>query len=961
MMPTSAWAQTGSGIIAGGVRDATGAVLPGVTVEASSPALIEKVRSVVTDGEGQYKIVELRPGTYTVTFTLTGFNTVRREGIEITTGFTASVNAELKVGEVSVTIDVSGQSPVGDVHNSRQQVIVSREVADTVPTGKQYQNMAELIPGMVTGQGQTISQDVGGLSGQSFMSVAIHGGRQTDQRLEVSGMSVITWTRPDTTTLTLSDGNFEEYVIDTAAKSAESQTGGVRINMIPRQGGNTFNGALFANVAVVDWQADNLSDELKQKGLKDPNKLKSLWSINPTFGGPIKKDKLWFFAGFGYNRVDQYVAGLYLTKDPTVWGYVPDVAQQAVSDEYEHDETVHLTWQATPRNKITAYYAHGFSCHCHALVGSPVAGPARAPEASILAKIPTNLYQATWTSPFNSRLLFEAGAAYVVQNFSDRNQPESVAPRIVDTGINLSYRAGDVNFDAHVPLWTSRGSVNYVTGSHALKVGYNWVAGSYQNTSYLVGNTIFTALNDVPTQVEYRGTPVPTNNRVRPDLGIFAEDLWTLNRLTMKLGLRFDYFRADYPDQTVAPTQYVPTTRNFPGLEAVSWKDLNPRLGVAYDLFGNGKTALKASANRYVSGEGTGRASTINPIASNNSMIRRWTDNGDRIVQGDPFNPAENGELGASNNLNFGKPVISFRYDPDWAFGFAKRPYNWEFSTGVQHELITRMSVSASYFRRIYGNFDVTDNLSVGPADYDGYCVTAPADARLPGSGQQVCGLFDLKKEKVGQINRIGTGASKFGNQYEHWSGVDLTMNARLPKVVLQGGVAIGKQMTDNCDVLPKIDSPDARFCHIDYAFLTQVKFLGSYTLPWDVQVAATFQSIPGPQILASGTYTNAQIQPSLGRPLSSGSTATVSLVEPGTLYVERLNQVDLRFTKIFRAGIARFRGMVDLYNVFNDNTVLKQSDAYGATIGPATGSAWQVPQAIIPGRVVKFGVQVNF
>ena len=144
MMPTSAWAQTGSGIIAGGVRDATGAVLPGVTVEASSPALIEKVRSVVTDGEGQYKIVELRPGTYTVTFTLTGFNTVRREGIEITTGFTASVNAELKVGEVSVTIDVSGQSPVVDVQNSRQQVIVSREVADTVPTGKQYQNMAAL-------------------------------------------------------------------------------------------------------------------------------------------------------------------------------------------------------------------------------------------------------------------------------------------------------------------------------------------------------------------------------------------------------------------------------------------------------------------------------------------------------------------------------------------------------------------------------------------------------------------------------------------------------------------------------------------------------------------------------------------------------------------------------------------------------------------------------------------------
>jgi hypothetical protein len=965
MIPALASAQTGSGIIAGVVRDATGAVLPGVTVEARSPALIEKVRAVVTDGEGQYKIVELRPGTYSVTFTLAGFSTVRREGIELTTGFTAAVNADLRVGDISETITVSGQSPVVDIQNTREQRVMTREIVDTVPTGKQFQNLAVLIPGIVTGQvvGSTVTQDVGGQSGQSFMTMAIHGGKQTDQRIELDGMSMSVWTRADSSIVVLSDGNFEEYVIDVAAKSAESSSGGVRINMIPRQGGNTFRGSFFGNFTATGLQSSNLTDELRQRGLADSNRLKALWNVNPTLGGPIRKDKLWFFAGFGYNRVDQYVAGQYLSKDPTAWDYAPDLTRQAVNDQYSHDVSVRLTWQATPRNKVTAYYSDNYSCNCHALISNyGQLTPPNTSEASVRAHLPSQLYQATWSSPITNRVLIEGGASYVLQDVNDGPRPESVAARIVDTGINLSYRAAEVNFRGLAPVYGSRGSVTYVTGSHAMKAGFNLVGGELRNDTNLVGDRIFTALNGVPTTVEYRGTPVRVINRVRPDLGIFAEDQWTLKRLTMNAGLRFDYFRSDYPDQSVPPAQFVRETRSFPGLEAVKWKDLNPRLGVSYDLFGSGKTALKASANRYVSAEGVTRATTINPISNNNNNVRQWTDaNGDRTVQGDPFNLAANGELGPSNNLNFGKPVITYRYDPDWAFGFGERQYNWEFLAGVQHELVPRMSVNAAFFRRIYGSFAVTDNLAVGPADYDPYCVTAPVDARLPVSGQQICGLFDLKPGKVGQIDRIGTGTKPFGNQYEHWSGIDLTVNARLSNVLLQGGVSTGKAMTDNCDVLPKVDSPDARFCHVDYPFLTQLKFLGSYTMPWGVRVSGTFQSVPGPEVLARGTFTNAQIAPSLGRPLSSGSTATISLVENGTLYVERMNQVDLRFSKIFRAGERRLEAMVDLYNALNDNTVLKQSDIYGATTGPTTGFAWQVPQAIMPGRVVKFGVQVNF
>jgi hypothetical protein len=227
-------------------------------------------------------------------------------------------------------------------------------------------------------------------------------------------------------------------------------------------------------------------------------------------------------------------------------------------------------------------------------------------------------------------------------------------------------------------------------------------------------------------------------------------------------------------------------------------------------------------------------------------------------------------------------------------------------------------------------------------------------------------------------VSNIGTGADKFGKVWEHWNGVDVTMNARLAKVLLQGGVSTGKTAADNCDVVTRnpdvvVSAPPASpmftsgpststaFCHVEEPFLTQVKLLGSYTLPLDIQIAATFQSAPGPQIVATGTYTSAQIAPTLGRPLSSASTASINMLAPGTLYADRLNQIDLRFTKIVRVGGARIQGMVDLFNALNGNTVLALSNAYGATIGASQGSAWQVPQGILPGRIVKFGAQINF
>jgi hypothetical protein len=978
--PAVASAQTDAGSIAGTVRDSTGSVLPGVTVEASSPVLIERVRTVQTNGEGQYKIIELRPGTYTVSFTLQGFNAVRREGIELTSGFTATINADLKVGNVSETITVTGESPLIDVQNTKQQVVLTRDVIDAVPTGKSFQNLGVLIPGIVGGQvvGSTVSQDVGGQSGQNFMTMAIHGGRQTDQRIEVDGMSMSAWTRPDSSAVMFTDGNFQEYAIDVAGKSAESETGGVRINMIPREGGNTFKGSLFANFGSSRLQSSNITDELRQKGLGAANRLKSLWSINPTIGGPIAQNRLWFFGTFTYQVADQYVANSYINKNPTAWLFEPDLTQQAIDDQYARDVSGRVTWQVTPRNKVTGYYSYNFACHCHFLIGPALAGTPVTSDGSVFLHIPNYVHQATWSSPVTSRLLFEAGGSYILEDQQFNPRPESTAPRINDTGFNISYRANASNMGAYTPVYGGRGSASYVTGSHALKVGFNLIMGEYENTNRLVGNLQYTALNGVPQSVEYRGTPVVAVNRVRPNLGLFAQEQWSMKRLTVNAGLRLDYFRADFPDQNVPATQFVPVPRSFPGQEAVNWKDLNPRFGIAYDLFGNGKTAVKASANRYVIGEGIGRASSLNPILSNNTMLRTWTDsNNDRIVQGDPLNPALNLELGPSMNLNFGKPVTGIRYDPEWAKGFGKRPYNWEFSGGVQQQLLPRLSVGLSYFRRIYGNFSVQDNLAVTAADFDPYCVTIPTDPRLSSSGQRLCGLFDRALAKVGLTDSYVTAASNYGEQLDHWNGVDITMSARMAKLLLQGGVSTGKTVTDNCEIVTKFPqvsvasaagSPalassiatSTEFCHAETPFLSQVKLLSAYTLPLGIQLSGTFQSVPGQQITASSTYTRAQITPELGRQLSTAS-ATINLLAPGLLYGERLNQIDLRFTKSFTRKERRLQANIDLYNALNGNTVLTLSNTYGATTGAATGSAWQVPQAILPGRIVKFGLQLNF
>src|SRR5215471_6786336 len=304
LVPASARAQSA---IAGLVKDTTGAVLPGVTVEVSSPALIEKVRSATTDAQGQYKILDLRPGTYSVTFSLPGFATVKREGVELPTNFTATINSELRVGAVEETVTVSGASPVVDVQQAVTQQVLPQQLLDAVPTGgRNIQSVGATLVGVTQSQ-----PDVGGAQGMQQTYLAAHGSDPKDNYIMVDGIRLNGIEGDGAIQQYFNEGMFSEMSYQTAGISAESSGGGVRLNMIPKDGGNTLKGDVFFSATGQSLQADPLPTDLVGKGLKAGNSLNNIHDLNISAGGPIKVSKIWFFGSMRHWAVNQTVANAF--------------------------------------------------------------------------------------------------------------------------------------------------------------------------------------------------------------------------------------------------------------------------------------------------------------------------------------------------------------------------------------------------------------------------------------------------------------------------------------------------------------------------------------------------------------------------------------------------------------------------------------------------------------------------
>ena len=991
LLAPSAWAQA----ISGSVTDNTGGILPGVTVTAASPVLIEQQRVAITDSSGLYTIVDLRPGAYTVTFSLPGFSTVIREGIELTTGFTANIDGVLAVGGIEETITVTGATPVVDVQNVRRQQVVTRELLEALPIStKHVNNLVTLTPGF------TGLADVGGRY-SSQVGGTYHGKFGT--KVSMDGMVVEN--SNGNSSYQINAAIIEEMVLQTSGISAETNADGPALNVIPKEGGNDFTVDLAGFFANDSMEGDNLTPELQERGVREANKTLKLFDESVSIGGPIMRDRVWFFfAGrsWGFSRK---VAGVYWnqstypgappTGQPTfltppgaerkVVNFVPYVDRE--DDRYSgrlewYDSYLgRVTWQATDRQKFNLMVDRQEGCNC----GSTVASSMQEYQNGYRFD-PNTLFQLNYTNALTSRLLLEAGGTFANSQWNTFFMPgverDHIYIRDFGTGVRYGassfFRGDPNNTDRH----SQRFSVSYVTGSHNFKTGVHveeLIADTYHRQN---GNVHYSFRNGVPINLIQWATPHIERSRIMPDLGIYAQDQWVMDKLTLNLGVRFDWLRGHVPaqDQPEPPHDgawpgdprtnpwFPPGTRVFDRVDnAPNWKDFSPRLGLAYDVFGDGRTAVKASLSRYVGKMGTFMTQLNNPInTSVNSASRAWNDaNGDYVPDCDLGNFGPNGECGPINNSNFGKNnPNAIQWDPELLNGGnGRRDYNWDMSLELQQEVRDGFSVTAGLYQNTGGYYEqrwsktrVTDNLAVTPEDYDPFCITAPLDQRLPGGGgNEICGFYDVKPEKFGQVDDYRTLREPYGDDHRLNQFLGLTFDARLQNGIrFGGGFDSGRSIEDRCFV---VDSPqELLHCRVEtpWSAQTQLKLNGVIPLPYDVNFSATYQNLSGEAILGNYAASNAEVRGSLGRDLAGGnSSVTVPLFAPDTLFLDRIDRLDIRVSKIIRTERFRIQINLDAYNALNASHIRSVAQFYG--------SRFLEPNTIMDARLVEIGGSISF
>jgi hypothetical protein len=1012
-MPAAVHAQAS---IVGTVKDASGAVLPGVTVEASSPALIEKTRSVVTNTVGQFSIENLRPGIYTVTFSLTGFSTVKREGIELAGTFIATLNADLKVGGVSETITVSGEAPTVDVTSARTETTLSGDTVANIPTSRLYSAYTQLIPAL-----NVQGNDVGGSQGNVFSVFQIHGGRRNEGQVLVDGMSG-GYQGMGVSSYVPEVGNSQEVVFSLSGGLGEATTGGPQMNIIGKQGGNIFSGSFFISGSGSALVGSNVTPELQAQGLTVPLVPLKLWDVNPSYGGPIIRDKLWFFGTYRYQMNRQSVASMWVNKnagDPNAWTYAPDFNQQAVDDGTWNNGSLRLTWQATPRNKIQAWTDIQYIClHCiegGSSSGLTFTGAVASPEAlQRNENHPNQMTQISWTSPVTSKLLLEANAQlgpYFWWGSRQKDPFDATLIPVQDDNLSILTPSGNtVTFAAPNGLnyrsvyWTGhsgftnilQGSASYVTGSHSAKFGIRYHNNdavypiNYYNDSQLKYN--FQA--GVPYQLTMYADQAAHQEQSQSIFVMYAQDRWQLGRLSIQAGLRFEHLGDHFPQQQIGPNIFMPTAAIFPAQNGpLNQKDLQPRFGGSFDVFGNGKTALKGFVGRYVTTTNTVNEWLFYSPAGNGQFIssttRPWTDSNHNYVPDcNLLDPAANGECGPMANPLFGKSVNNLTIDPSTTSGWNTREYSWDTSIGINQQIAPRVSVEVDYIHRTWGNLQATVNRALTPADFDPFVYNVPQDPRLPGGGGYALTFYDIKPDKFGIYDNYQTFADNVGGAYNKFNGVDFTVNARLHQLTIQGGTSSGNVIEDDCGVaaahpdvyisglgwggslnffnqfIPSIGQWPQSFCHRESGWLTNVKGLASYTMPKvDVLLSAAFHSVPYPgnnfpsvasQSLGAQVLLNPQTQTTLGRPLSSGLPIEFfNIVQPGALYGQRLSQVDFRVGKNLRYGHTKTLVSLDVFNLFNSNTPDVYQQSYGTT--------YLNPLSITVPRLFKISAQFDF
>ncbi|MDP1570297.1 MAG: TonB-dependent receptor [Vicinamibacterales bacterium] len=919
---TAAAQQTGT--LAGVVRDAQGGVLPGVTVTLSGEALIGGGRVLVTGDAGTYQAAGLPPGTYNAVYELTGFNVSRRERIVVQVANVTRVDVTLSVGTLEETVTVSGASPVVDVSSTTTQTNISKDLAESIPTGRNPWVMAGLVPGVVTGR-----LDVGGTEGMQQYNIEAFGSANSQKSFSIDGLKT-NWGGGDggATMQYYGFEMYEEYNMQTASGTAESDVSGVYMNMVTKSGGNRFSSDhnfYFMNEAL---QGTNIDDTLRARlGLApgaqsgaagNPIDISYDWSS--TLGGPIARDRAWFFGAMRWWRLDQFQIG----------ATNPD-GSQAIDDNRIRNFMGKVTWQAAANTRTSFMLNRNLKDRFHRREV-----PFSEDKATVLQDQPAQNFVLQVNQVVGQRGVFDARVGRMWGEFPTRYQkevgPNDIAIRDVvrQTQINAAIgQSVNPNHRYQANAGYSFFVDQMLGGSHDFKLGVqlSWEMMKYDRIRN--GDYYLELRDGVPSRALLSNTPINSDHRLET-WGAFVQDRWIVGRATINAGVRMDGVKGYLPAQSSPAGSFV-GERSFPERDVFNYSfNIMPRLGIAYDLGGRGRTALKAYWGRFYNQFGSQLVESSNQNALVNQGVA-WNDlNGNLAL--DP------GELGAFEGFPAGLfPTVDAN---------SSRPYSDEFNVGLSHQVVDNLGVSVSYHRRAHRDgLGIVDQARTR----DAYTPENRTYTDVDGSSQSIT-IYRLLPAFTTARDRVITNVPELKSTY---NGVQFDINKRMSNrwQMLAGftiqkhegfdhsGTYTGSDFS-NPNVLINRDKGSV-FTDLPWTFTLS----GSYQLPYDFAISGKYTARAGDPLIRTFNF---------GGLTATQVSETVRVNQRGTDRTEDVTKfVDLRLSKRMRSGARSLEATVDLFNVLNANHVLAQNTGIGST--------WGRPSIVLAPRIIRFGLTARF
>jgi hypothetical protein len=932
----SAQVQTGSILVR--ALDEQGALVPGVTVTITSPVLIAGSMSGVTDAGGVNRFPSLVPGTYVVKIELQGFQTIVRENIQVLVGQTTPVELSMKLAPVAETITVTGASPTVDTTSANVAVNLSEQLIQSTPGGRDIWALVEYkVPSLLITR-----PDVGGTSGGLQGTYNARGTTSGQNSQYLNGINVGDPSAIGAAGYYYDFDAFDDIQVSTGAHDITVPTGGVFLNMVTKSGGNRWAGRTTLAWEGKQTEGANINDNLLKYGfLPNTNSVDFVSDANFSAGGPLVANKLRLFGSVRDWRVHVNVPGAFSTN---------------VLDQTNIDSVLlNLTYQLNQNNKITGFYSHQAYVKPNRFLNSPTTTLVK--DSTSDEEDRFNVYQLLWNTIPTKNFFVDARLGYNTILFPTYINGTSQSLTDNATGIVTgNYTANTVR---HRPRLQVNATAQYYVdqalgGRHEFKFGFDstHAAGQVETTRFDDVTTNWNSQTNLAQNVTLYATPFQTATTIN-NTALFVQDSYSVKRLTVTAGVRWESLSAYLPAQSspatrwtalgIAAFQNVP--RSLSETSVVAWKNAGPRLSAAYDLTGDGRTALKGSVARYyyvIPTTGT-PLDVVNPNATYQATYG-WNDANHDLI----FQPGE----------QTGTPVITSGSTTTVDPGY-RRPYTDEFAGGIDRDLGQgfKLSVAATYRREKYPQATynpalpfattTTSRADTGP---DGVANTADDTTlqfynRLAATNLTVVGNdpTSLQTYKGVEI----TGTKRMSNRWQMLAGLTLA------KTEISG---VSVNITPNA-LINATGPVTGQTGDHPYIF----KLTGSYILPFhDVALAANF-------ISQSGIAYNRVLT---GIPLTAGGTASVNAEPLGSHRLDHRNQLDMRLSKSVRFGQRELEGAFDVYNVFNDSTIYDVRTGSGTLTflqnGDPTGTKNVLPQfgspaAVLAPRIARFSVAFKF